>query len=179
MGALLVYISAVARRLLSGSVPMRRLLLPALLCFTSACEGELFSGPMKGKTPGVTERLPDGGVKTPTEVVMAPAQVRVLSAPEYRNTVRDLLGLMASATLTHADWTGGYDNGAAINVDDNLFSALLTEAESLSQQYVATRIHLDFACFDPANITDDCARTVISQLGRRAYRKPLSQVQRD
>ncbi len=158
---------------------MRRL-LPLFLLLTPACVGELFSGPPKGPDevpPGL--RLPDGGVKPPTEVVVAPAQIRVLSAPEYRNTVRDLLGLTTSPTLTHADWTGGYDNGAALKVDENLFSALLVEAESLSQQYVATRLGSDFSCFDAANIADDCVRSIISTLGRRAYRKPLSQEQRD
>jgi hypothetical protein len=49
-----------------------------------------------------------------------PAQVRLLSAVEYRNTVRDLLGLEASAALEHADDGTGYDSGSASKMDENL-----------------------------------------------------------
>lgn len=154
---------------------MHRSLLRLSFLSLAACVGNLTPGATKA--PG--ERPPDDPVKPPIEVAIAPAQVRVLSAPEYRGTIRDLLGLTVSPTLTHADWTGGFDNGAAIQVDENLFSALLTEGEALAQQYVATRLATDFPCFDPAAISDACVRTVISQLGRRAYRRPLTAAQAD
>ena len=117
-----------------------------LVSLTCACVGEL-------KVGSFEEAPSEAGAPTaprkpvPVVVTPSPAQIRVLSAPEYRNTVRDLLGLTASATLSHADWTGGFDNGAAIKVDENLLSALMLEGESLGQQYVATRITSDFACF--------------------------------
>lgn len=132
---------------------------------------------MPGTTPAGGDHAPAEPVKPPIEVAIAPAQARVLSAPEYRSTIRDLLGLTVASTLTHADWTGGFDNGAAIQVDENLFSALLTEGEALAQQYVATRLAADFPCYDPAALSDACVRTVIVQLGRRAYRRPLTAAQ--
>ncbi|MFT3710688.1 MAG: DUF1592 domain-containing protein [Archangium sp.] len=117
----------------------------------------------------------------PIEVVPAPAQIRVLSSTEYRNTIRDLLGLTASSTLTHADWTGGYDNGAATQVDENLLSALLLEGEALAARYVSTRLAADFPCaaVAPAALNESCVRTIISTLGRRAWRRPLSSDQVD
>jgi hypothetical protein len=106
----------------------------------------------------------------------SPAQVRLLSATEYRNTVRDLLGLTAAPTLNHADWTGGFDTGAGTQVDENLFSALITEAERLSELYVATRLEADFPC--ASALTDACVETIVGQLGRRAFRKPVSDAHR-
>jgi hypothetical protein len=117
----------------------------------------------------------------PIIVELAAPQVRVLSAPEYRNTVRDLLGLSVSTNLMQSDWTAGFDNGAGILVDENLLSALLTEAETLAAEYVATRAAADFPCFNVDNIDnidDACMRTLIEGLGRRAYRRPLSDEQK-
>jgi len=157
-----------ARCLLNAAAVHR---LISVLCLTSACVGELSS---RSPPPA------DASSTTPPVVVVAsPPQLRVLSAAEYRNTVRDLLGLTANATLTQSDWTGGFENGAAILVDDNLLSALIIEAETLAQTFVATGLRTDLPCFDPAAISDACVKTVISQLGRRAYRKPLSTAQAD
>lgn len=152
---------------------MRRGLLVLSLLLTSACVGDLMPG---GQKPSPSKADP---ARPPVEVVPAPAQVRLLSAVEYRNTVRDLLGLTTSTTLTHADWTGGFDTGAATKVDENLFSALITEGERLAQAYVATRLASDFPCFDPGAITDACVEAIVTQLGRRAYRRPLDAAQRD
>lgn len=114
----------------------------------------------------------------PITITLAAPQVRMLSAPEYRRTVRDLLGLEVTTPLTQADWTAGYDNGSNIQVDDNLLSALVDEAGLLADQYLATRIATDFPCFSTSAIADDCVKEVIAKLGRRAHRRPLSSAQR-
>lgn len=131
--------------------------------------------------PGRTAPGPDsrGEERVPITVTLSAPQLRALSAAEYRRTVRDLLGLSVTTPLTHSDWTAGFDNGSGILVDDNLLSALLDESERLAAEYVARRAGSDFPCFDAANLTDACVKTLITQLGRRAHRRPLSPAQRD
>lgn len=130
------------------------------------------------KSPPATETVPPEPV-SPNEVALAAPQVRVLSAPEYRNTVRDLLGLSVSTNLMQSDWTAGFDNGAGILVDENLLSALVTEAETLAAEYVATRAAADFPCFNVDDISDACMQTLIETLGRRAHRRPLDAEQKN
>jgi hypothetical protein len=115
---------------------------------------------------------------SPISVALAEPQIRVLSAPEYRNTVRDLLGLSVSTNLMQSDWTAGFDNGAGILVDENLLSALLIEAETLAAEYVATRAASDFPCFNVDDVSDTCMQTLIEGLGRRAHRRPLTAEQK-
>lgn len=129
-------------------------------------------------TPTSDLAPPEPGVVAPIRVALAAPQVRVLSAAEYRNTVRDLLGLAVSTNLMQSDWTAGFDNGAGIQVDENLLAALLTEAEALAAEYVATRAAADFPCFHVEDISDTCMQTLIEGLGRRAYRRPLSEEQK-
>ena len=155
-----------------------RLAVLVLSVGCSACVGELIGGP-RSENSGPSGRKNDPEAPPPIEVVPAPAQIRVLSSVEYRNTISDLLGLTADATLTHADWTGGFDNGAAIQVDENLLSALLLEGEVLAQRYVATRLATDFPCFTPSSLSDDCARDLIATLGGRAWRRALTGEERD
>src|SRR5687768_8153621 len=113
--------------------PQAALLAVAL----SACTGDIRTG--TGAPPVVVSDEPVA------PIVVAPSApvVRALSASEYRNTVRDLLGLSVSATLTQADWTAGFDNGSGIHVDDNLLSALVDEGEALAAEYVASRARSD------------------------------------
>lgn len=121
---------------------------------------------------------PEPAPPPPISVALAAPQVRVLSAAEYRNTVRDLLGLAVSTNLMQSDWTAGFDNGAGILVDENLLFALLAEAEALAAEYVSTRAAADFPCFNVDDISDTCMQTIIEGLGRRAHRRPLSEQQK-
>lgn len=138
------------------------------------CVGE--KGSTNPTTPTTDPAQPEP--VPPISIALAEPQVRVLSAPEYRNTVRDLLGLSVSTNLMQSDWTAGFDNGAGIQVDENLLSALLIEAETLAAEYVATRAASDFSCFDVDDISNTCMRALIEGLGRRAYRRPLSEEQK-
>jgi hypothetical protein len=168
-------------------ISVRSLSILTTLLF--GCVGEIGSStpspPNEGReapdhrdTSEPPDRPDDPDVVAPIAVALSAPQVRVLSAPEYRNTVRDLLGLSVSPHLAQSDWTAGFDNGAGIHIDENLLSALITEAEALATQYIATRAASDFPCFNLSDITDACMQTLIEQLGRRAHRRPLTSEQR-
>jgi hypothetical protein len=102
------------------------------------------------------------------------AQIRLLSAAEYRNTIRDLLNVEASSDLDYSDIGSGFDNGSDAQLGETLFTILLTEAERVAREYVATTMPEAFACFDPGVAIDEaCIQTVVDQLGRRAFRRPL------
>ncbi len=103
-----------------------------------------------------------------------PRQIRLLNAHEYRNTVRDLLGVEALPDLDFSDRGSGYDNGSNGQLGESLFGVLYLEAERLAAEYVATRLPQDFPCFDAvAPLAEACVETVVDELGRRAHRRPL------
>jgi hypothetical protein len=163
---------------------MGRTLASLVLAACVACSGEILvpkgkSTPNGGAGAGGSGGFGGGEVVLPIEVVRSAPQVRVLSAPEYKNTIRDLLGLEVTSALTQSDWTAGYDNGSGIHVDDNLLHAFTDEAESLAPRYLAGKARADFPCYDPANVTDACVQKLIEVLGRRAHRRPLTQGQKD
>lgn len=103
----------------------------------------------------------------------AEPRLRLLNAEEYRNTVRDLLGLEATQSLPPGDTTGGFDTGAYSKLDENRLLVLLSEAERLGQLYVAHGLRQSYACFDPASLDEACLRELVQTLGRRTYRRPL------
>jgi hypothetical protein len=101
-------------------------------------------------------------------------QIRLLSAAEYRNTIRDLLGVEASSALDYSDVGSGFDNGSGNQLGESLFAILFTEAERVAQAYVATSMAQTFPCFEPgAPVADGCVESIVDQLGRRAFRRPL------
>lgn len=103
-----------------------------------------------------------------------PAQIRLLSAQEYANTVRDLLGVEASADLGFGEIGSGFDNAADGQLGESLFGILHLEAERIAGEYVAGNLAVDFPCFDPAAaVSDECVQTVVVELGRRAFRRPV------
>lgn len=106
-------------------------------------------------------------------LVPGKAQLRLLNGVEYRSTVRDLLGVEAGVLGT-GELAAGYDTGAGGRVDENTLSALLAEGERVATAYVAERISSDFACFNPADVKDECVAQIIQELGARAYRRPLN-----
>jgi hypothetical protein len=155
-------------------VSLRSTLLGGLLLVVAACDGALVGGarPAPAAPPFVAPPAPPAEV-APGPVASGPAQLRLLSALEYRNTMQDLLGLEGSAPLSHADWGTGFDTGAAGEVQEALLSTLLDESQALAARYVRERLRGDFPCFDAANVTDGCVRSVLTGLGRRAWRRPL------
>lgn len=147
----------------------RALLL--ILCFTLlACDGRIV-GASSGGGP-VDDPTTNGRPPAPT-ITTAPAQLRLLSGREYRATVKDLLGLDVSPGLTHADWSGGFDTGAHGQVQETLFATLSEEAEALAARAVTTALPAKFPCLAPPQVPDACVRTLITDFGRRAFRRPL------
>ena len=102
------------------------------------------------------------------------AQLRVLSVAEYRNTVRDLLGVEASVELPLGDRVSGYETGTGTKIDENKHSALLAEAERIAADFAQNKLAARFGCFDPNNVTDDCVGQIIAGLGAGAFRRPLT-----
>lgn len=147
------------------SVTRTRVVLLIALC---SCDGRIL-GRLGGEGPPAD---PTKERARPPAIAKAPAQLRLLSGVEYRETVKDLLDLEASGAITHADWSGGFDTGANGQVQEALLLTLADEAQALAGQAVATTLPRRFACLPAA--TDACVRSIIVEVGRRAFRRPLS-----
>lgn len=148
---------------------------PLLLLISStllACDGRIDGASSGGRDDASKTRAPAPAV-TPS-----PAQLRLLSGREYRATVKDLLDLDVSPALTHADWSGGFDTGAHGQVQDALFAALSEEADALAARAVTTSLPARFPCLT-AQVPDACVRAIIADLGRRAFRRPLTSARAD
>ncbi|MGF1467508.1 MAG: DUF1592 domain-containing protein [Sandaracinaceae bacterium] len=157
---------------------MRRLrwLLTALVFVALGCEGSVTGGPLRPSPPGEDiERLPPG-------VVLPAAQSRWprLSHEEWRNTVRDLLGvdameLSASFRPDAVPGNAVFDNpGGDFEVDGTLWTAYQQAAQTLARramQETAVRARVV-----PAGVSEDetGARAVITSFGRRVHRRPLT-----
>jgi Protein of unknown function (DUF1592)/Protein of unknown function (DUF1588)/Protein of unknown function (DUF1587)/Protein of unknown function (DUF1585)/Protein of unknown function (DUF1595) len=103
------------------------------------------------------------------------AAVRRLSRSEYVNAVRDLLGVdVDGAALLPPDETGsGFDNDADIlSIPPALLQRYLSAAVTIATRVVTTG-HV-IVC-RPRTVDDEerCARTILTPLARRAYRRPV------
>lgn len=123
-----------------------------------------------GATGGTTTSCADGAVtRTP---------LRRLTRFEYANTVRDLLGVDASAAqeLPPDEETGGFDNNAQVLTVSSLHAekyVLLSEA--LAKQAVQSLATLT-ACDAAVKGEDACAQSFAQNFGRRAFRRPITPV---
>jgi hypothetical protein len=128
------------------------------------------SGPGTGSNPG------GGGPVPPTPANSAPgvSQLRRLTVLEYRNTVRDLLGVTDAQVDLAGDqqaMTSGYTTGAAITTATDV-RKLLDGADKLVQTAMPN-LAGQVACIADAAAAEPCARQFIVQFGRRAFRRPL------
>lgn len=121
--------------------------------------------------------VPADSFEPSAPLVPGKPQLRLLNGVEYRNTVRDLLGVEAFVAM--GELTSGYDTGSGARVDENTLSALMVEGERAGAEYVTTRIAADFNCFNRADVTDGCVGQIITELGARAYRRPLTRAQHE
>jgi hypothetical protein len=104
-----------------------------------------------------------------------------LTHAQYDNTVRDLFGLdVRPSREFRSDPTfSGFDNNAkGLTVDDRLGRDYRRAAETLAEQVVA----------DPAVVarivpcaagTPGCEQTFVESFGKKAYRRPLTDAERD
>jgi hypothetical protein len=136
------------------------------------------SGP--GGSPGgppITGSPVGGPQPSDMPNVPGPAPLRRLSVREYRNTVRDLLGVDVPAGVDFAidRDTAGFSVGSPVATSTDA-SRLLEAADQLSTA-VAGRLPGLLPC--PTVPADNagqsaCAQQFIQKFGRRAFRRPLS-----
>jgi hypothetical protein len=120
----------------------------------------------------------DGGVQA--LCVDQPRQIgatslRRLTQSQYRNTIRDLLGLEATMVEGFApdERVGVFKSNAVAPVVDLQVEQYMSAAELLAEEYV-TELPAHLPC-DPGAIGDDaCAEQWLRGLMPRAYRQPVS-----
>ena len=122
----------------------------------------------------------DGGPEA--QCGTAPSVVRMLNRREYRNTLRDLLGLDqgeadALAEAIPADARVGFDN----NAQSLVASAIHVEQHLAIAETVAETVDLDglLQCDgdDPGD-EQICAEAFVDEFGERAFRRPLEDEER-
>jgi hypothetical protein len=138
-----------------------------------------------GKTSGgggsTGTDMPDPMVVTTPGVSAGVAPLRRLTADQYRNSVRDLLGLKETvpATALPADET--LNDRFATNIvrplQDSDLGRYADAAAALAPKAV-TNLQALVPC-DPARGDAACAAAFIQSFGRRAYRRPLTSVEAD
>lgn len=141
--------------------------------------GETPTGPAgpsdpTGSTPAPIA-TPADGAACPT-LQLAPSPLRRLTRFEYRNSVRDLLGVDPSAAdelPVDEKITDGYSNNAAVLT----VSALHAEKYVLVSEALAAQALSEdptLAACDAAVGEPECALAVARDLGRRAFRRPTT-----
>jgi hypothetical protein len=154
------------------------LVLPGGALLLSSCTGEIAAGPTNpvDGTPGPGGGAGGGGSPPPpSNSAPGVTQLRRLTVLEYRNTVRDLLGLtdvqMPELSGDQEASTSGYTTGAAITTTTDA-RKLLDGADRLVVAAMPNLIAQVPCLKDPA-AGEPCAVQFITQFGRRAFRRPL------
>ena len=146
---------------------------------TSACLGNIGD-----PTPTDTTDGPDPQAACVAgQVEPGPSPIRRMTRFEYNNTVRDLLG----DTTNQADTFGaeeealGFNNNAAnLVVSDQLANKYMLAAEAISANVTAPGAMTAILPCDPAVAgAEACAKQFIETFGRRAFRRPLAQEEKD
>ncbi len=144
------------------------------LILIAGCTGEI-DVPINSPGPGGTNPKGCKNVATPgTKLVR-------LTHAQYDNTVRDLLGVTVtpSAAFQKDPTFQGFNNNAlGLNIADRLGRDYRRSAEDLGLQVVANAAS-KAKVVPCTGSTDDCARSFIATFGRRAYRRPLTQAEKD
>jgi hypothetical protein len=153
-----------------------------ILATTSACVGHITGG-----DDGGGEELPPDEPRNVCESgqadVAGPRLLRRLTSREYTASVRAVFGLSA------AEWAGpslpadpagrnGFTNNVdRLLVDDSYAAALETSAEGVADALVLpARLGQVLPCASAGGTT--CARTFLDTVGRRVYRRPLTDDER-
>jgi len=121
-----------------------------------------------GSGPGVK---PGGVPPEPGRVTL-----RRLNQTEYDNTVHDLLGTNArpARTFISDSQANGFDNnGDFLSLSPTRLEQYQSAAESLATEALSATLRARNLTCDPA-MGDACVRTLLTTLGERAYRRPLT-----
>jgi hypothetical protein len=143
----------------------------------TACNGNIdgAAGGAGGMGPGGAGSSSGGSVSTASNAA-GPRPLSRLSRREYNNTVRDLLKDSthpADAFPDDRDRAFLFRRAGLVATQDA--DLLRSTAESLATTAMATPSNV-LPC-DPATGEDACAAKFISDFGKRAYRRPLSDVE--
>ena len=143
----------------------------AALAAFAGCAGDDAAG---GKHKKVTDPSCE-------QLHVGPSPMRRLTRHEYNNTVRDLIGMDTSpADSWVADGlVHGFDNNASVQaVTATHAQQFMDTADDVAEAVVEDLAAL-LPC-DPAAIGDQaCAEQLIDDLVRRAYRRPVTDEDRD
>ncbi|MBE2251211.1 MAG: DUF1592 domain-containing protein [Myxococcus sp.] len=168
---------------------MRHLLSATLLL--TACEGALLGGAVTPEAPAepapvAPMAMPTGGGVAaplePTFPTFAPGVLRprVMLGQWYRNTVRDVLG---DAAMNAVSVTPDLTEGGLVTIGASSKSVTPTDVTRFEDNgFLAAQAVLGDATgrarvipCTPANATDSaCMQQVVTTLGRRLFRRPLS-----
>jgi hypothetical protein len=125
--------------------------------------------PATAAAPPATTAIP---VCTSDEAA-GPRRLRLLTRAEYSNTVVDLLGISAPSidNLPVETVVDGFDNNArAAAVTSRHIDEYLSTAERVAVQSVMQSRDM----LSPCGVSSGCDRQFITNFGRRAFRRPLS-----
>jgi hypothetical protein len=145
----------------------------------AGCTGDIGQGPggpgaagssgAAGNTPPPPPPPPPGGD-------VGRIAIHRLNNLEYDNTIRDLLGVpsMAQATF-QPDEQGEFDNTAeAFTLNDARYEQYFNAADALGEAaFGDTAARARIMTCAPTAVTDACTNTIITNFGKRAWRRPL------
>jgi hypothetical protein len=122
---------------------------------------------------------PDNRITTPTGTVPAPPAMRRLTGPQYAATLRSLFGtdITVPVELEADTPVNGFVAIGAARTTVSPRAAELYEQSALAITEAvfadATRRDAVVSCTPASMVDSECARTFVSEFGRRAWRRPL------
>jgi hypothetical protein len=103
--------------------------------------------------------------------------VRRLSLNEYANTVYDLLGVSPTTEFAADGAVNGYDNDyATLSIGSVQADEFRTSAEDVASRALDEHWNQIMPCTDE---TRDCALKFVTEMGTKAFRRPLSAEETD
>ena len=142
------------------------------------------SNPSNPGNPGMTDPVKPA-VPAPAGTTASAAPLRRLNADQYKNTVQDLLGNAASDLVID----GALPPDDSIG-DERFVSNVLRPVQSVDVDHyanlaegiarkVVTSLSTLLGCDPAGNGEGACIDGFIERFGKRAYRRPLSQLEKD
>ena len=133
--------------------------------------------PGTGGTAGTNPVVPGPPAATMGDV--GRVGIHRLNNTEYDNTIRDLLGVTASARegFISDEKAAGFDSiAAAFGMDAARFEQYFTSGQALAEKAFAdTAARGRIVTCAPSSPTDQtCLKNIVKAFGQRAYRRPLS-----
>ena len=99
---------------------------------------------------------------------------RRLTAAQYSNTVKDLLGIAADTSgLLQDGRTGPFKTNALLSIDERDVNTYDTMAQTIATKAVS-KLSTLVACDVKAQGEDKCATAFVKSFGARAFRRPLT-----